>query len=119
MSNISKVICFLDFAYALVGIILQKAVALVNDNRSVRKEFIAATRALKLSFKTVREREFEITLYTLWQLHKKKKDREMSFILEYILLIGEKVINYFYCLRHCGGIDFISVILFQYFTNAH
>ena len=24
MSNISKVICFLDFAYALVGIILQK-----------------------------------------------------------------------------------------------
>ena len=24
MSNISKVICFLDFAYALVGIILEK-----------------------------------------------------------------------------------------------
>ena len=84
MSNISKAICFLDFAYALVGIILQKAVALVNDNRSVWKEFIEATKVLKLSFKTLREGQFEIALYTLWQLRKNKEDREMSFILEYL-----------------------------------
>ena len=33
------------------------------------------------------------------------------------MLIGEKVINNFYCLRHCGGSDFVSVILFQRFTT--
>ena len=54
----------------------KKAVALV-------KEFIEATKVLKLSFKTERE-SFEIALYTLWQLHKNKEDREMSFILEYL-----------------------------------
>ena len=31
------------------------AVALVNDNRSVWKELIEATKVLKLSFKTLRE----------------------------------------------------------------
>ena len=62
----------------------KKAVALVNDNRSVWKEFIEAIKILKLSFKTLREGEFEIALYTLWQLHKNKEDREMSFILEYL-----------------------------------
>ena len=61
-----------------------KAVALVNDNRSVWKEFIEATKVVKLSFKTLREGEFEIALYTLWQLHKNKEDREMSSILEYL-----------------------------------
>ena len=63
----------------------KKAVALVNDNRSVWKE-------LKLSFTTLGEGEFEIALYTLWQLHKNKEDCEMSFILE--LLTGEKVITF-------------------------
>ena len=60
------------------------AVALVNDNRSVWNELIEATKVLKLSFKTLREGEFEIALYTLWQLHKNKEDREMSFVLEYL-----------------------------------
>ena len=45
----------------------KKAVALVNDNRSVWKEFIKATKVLM--------GEFEIALYTLWQLHKNKEDR--------------------------------------------
>ena len=36
----------------------KKAVALVNDNRSVWKEFIKATKVLM--------GEFEIALYTLW-----------------------------------------------------
>ena len=62
----------------------KKAVALVNDNRSVWKEFIEETKVLKLSFKTLREGEFEIALYTLWQLYKNKEDREMSSILEYL-----------------------------------
>ena len=62
----------------------KKAVAIVNDNRSVWKEFIEATKVLKLNFKTLREGEFEIALYTLWQLHKNRKDREMSSILEYL-----------------------------------
>ena len=74
----------MDFAYALVGIIFQRAVALVNDNRSVWKEFIEATKVSKLSFKTLREREYEIALCTLWQLHKNKENREMSFILKYL-----------------------------------
>ena len=95
----------------------KKAVALVNDNRSVWKEYIEATKVLKLSFKTLRGGEFEIALYTLWQLHKNKEDCEMSFILEYLAYRRES--NNFYCLRHCGGIDFIPVILFQCFTNAH
>ena len=55
-----------------------------RDNRSVWKEFIEATKVLKLSFKTLREGEVEIALYTLWQLHKNKEDREMSSILEYL-----------------------------------
>ena len=60
----------------------KKAVALVNDNRSVWKEFIEATKVL-LSFKTLREGEFEIALYTLWQMHKKtSKTVKMSFVLE-------------------------------------
>ena len=56
----------------------------MNDNRSAWKEFIEATKVLKLSFKTLREEEFEIALYTLWQLHKSKEDGEMSIILEYL-----------------------------------
>ena len=60
------------------------AAALVNDNRSVWKELSEATKVLELSFETLREGEFEIALYTWWQLHKNKEDREMSFILEYL-----------------------------------
>ena len=56
MSNTSQVICFLDLAYALARIILEKDVALVNDNRSVWKEFVETTRVLKLSFKTLRDK---------------------------------------------------------------
>ena len=51
----------------------KKAVALLNDNRSVWDEFIEATRVLKLSchkdaLEHLRhlERESEIALYTLW-----------------------------------------------------
>ena len=69
----------------------KKAVALLNDNRSVWDEFIVATRVLKLSchkdaLEHLRhlERESEIALYTLWQLHSKKKDREMNCILGYL-----------------------------------
>ena len=64
----------------------KKAVALLNENRSV----IEATRVLKLSchkdaleYLRHLERESEIALYTLWQLHSNKEDREMNGILEY------------------------------------
>ena len=76
----------------------KKAVALLNDNRSVWDEFIEATRVLKLSChkdalehlnKTLRERESEIALYTLWQLHSNKEDREMNCILGYLAYCGE------------------------------
>ena len=36
------------------------------------------------TFKTLRERESEIALYTLWQLHSNKEDREMNCILGYL-----------------------------------
>ena len=65
----------------------KKAVALVKE--LVWKEFIEVTKVLKLSFKTLREGEFEIALYTLWQLHKNKEDREMSSILEYLAYMRE------------------------------
>ena len=68
----------------------KKAVALVNDNRSVWDKFIEARRVLKLSchkdaLEHLRnlERESEIALYTLWQLHSNKKDREINCILGY------------------------------------
>ena len=79
----------------------KKAVALLNNNRSVWDEFIEATKVLKLSrhkdaLKHLRhlERESEIALYTLWQLHCNKEDREMNCILGYLAystVIGEKV----------------------------
>ena len=75
-----------------MGIILKKADALLNDNRSVWDEFIEATRVLKLSchkdvlehLRRHLERESEIALYTLWQLHSNKEDREMNCILRYL-----------------------------------
>ena len=74
-----------------MGIILQKAVALLNENRSVWDEFIEATRVLKLSchkdaLEHLRhlERKSEIALYTLWQLHSNKEDCEMNCILGYL-----------------------------------
>ena len=65
MSNISKAMCFWILLMHWWELYYKKAVALVNDNRSVWKEFIEATKVLKLSFKTLREGEFEIALYTL------------------------------------------------------
>ena len=69
----------------------KKAVALVNDNRSVWDEFIEVKRVLKQSchkdaLEHLRhlERESEIALYTLWQLHSNKEDREMNCILGYL-----------------------------------
>ena len=69
----------------------KKAVALLNENRSVWDEFIEATRVLKLSchkdaLEHLRhlEREPEIALYTLWQLHSNKEDREMNCVLGYL-----------------------------------
>ena len=63
----------------------------MNDNRSVWDEFIEATRVLKLSchkdaLEHLRhlERESEIALYTLWQLHSNKEDREMNCILGFL-----------------------------------
>ena len=100
----------------------KKTVALLNENRSVWDESIEATRVLKLSchkdaLEHLRhlEREPEIALYTLWQLHSNKEDREMNCILGYLAYWRES--NNFYCLRHCGGSDFVSVILFQRFTT--
>ena len=70
--------CLMLTAEEKWGLYYKKAVALVNDNRSVWDEFIEATKVLKLkchkdalsrTFKTLREREPEITWYTLWQLH--------------------------------------------------
>ena len=58
----------------------KKAVALLNDNRSVWDEFIEATRVLKLSC----HKDALEHLYTLWQLHRNKKDREMNCILGYL-----------------------------------
>ena len=69
----------------------KKAVASLDENRSAWDEFIEATRVLKLSCHKdalehlrLRERESEIALYTLWQLHSNHEDREMNFILGYL-----------------------------------
>ena len=74
-----------------MGLYYKKAVALLNNNRSVWDEFIEATRVLKLSchkdaLEHLRhlERESEIALCTLWQLHSNKGDREMNCILGYL-----------------------------------
>ena len=55
----------------------------MNDNRSVWKEFIKATKVL-IKAEALRDGKIEIALCTLWQLHKNKEDREMCFILEYL-----------------------------------
>ena len=55
----------------------KKAVALLNDNRSVWDEFIEATRVLKLSC-------HKDALEHLRHLERDKKDREMNCILEYL-----------------------------------
>ena len=63
----------------------KKAVALVSDNRSVWKEFIEATKELKLSFKTLREREDLKSLCIFCgNCTKTRKTVKMSFILEYL-----------------------------------
>ena len=69
----------------------KKAVALLDENRSVWDEFIEATRVLKLgchkdALEYLRhlEREFEIALYTLWQLNSNQEDREINCILGYL-----------------------------------
>ena len=74
-----------------MGIILQKRCRISEDNRSVWDEFIEATRVLKLSCHNDAlehlghlARQSEIALYTLWQLHSNKEDREMNCILGYL-----------------------------------
>ena len=69
------------------------AVALVNENRSVWKKFIEATKVLKLSF--IRpKRESEIALYTLWQLLSNKEDSEMNSISSFDYVTKESCERY-------------------------